>query len=88
MIPDETTLECCKCGVYNFQDGFIIKGEIYCEKCKPKKERRFKIHYKVNNHYLCNKWLEVFDKTSTEQFNKVTCKSCIKQIKIVEANIG
>jgi len=32
-LPNECSLECEICGVFNIQEGVIIDGEIYCWNC-------------------------------------------------------
>ncbi len=39
-LPNETSLVCEGCGEFNFQDGFIIDGEIYCESCGEAEKKR------------------------------------------------
>ena len=35
-MKDDYSLECEICGLYNLDDGRIVKGEIYCEDCYNK----------------------------------------------------
>lgn len=35
-LPNETSLQCIMCGVFNFDDGIILKGEIICWDCIKK----------------------------------------------------
>ncbi len=32
-LPDETSLECSVCGVFNIEEGVIVNGEIICWEC-------------------------------------------------------
>ena len=38
-LPDEYSLECVKCGVYNLTEGEIINGKVYCLSCAKEKQK-------------------------------------------------
>lgn len=39
-LSDETSLVCKGCGVFNFKNGFIIDGDIYCKICGEQQKNR------------------------------------------------
>lgn len=32
-LPDETSWECERCGVFNIENGIIKDGKMYCDSC-------------------------------------------------------
>jgi len=37
-LPDETSLVCENCGIFNFENGVIKEGKIYCDKCGKERD--------------------------------------------------
>jgi hypothetical protein len=37
MIPDENTIICTQCGIFNITYGILINNNMYCLKCYCKK---------------------------------------------------
>ena len=45
-------------------------------------------HYKIINHFLCNKHLAVKDDNWTIDYKAVTCKNCKSQMKKILSKDG
>ncbi len=40
-----------------------------------------KIHYRIGDHYLCNRACNITEAKCTSETSKVTCKNCLRGIK-------